>query len=43
MAHSYFATMTLEEALEEFDQVFQLPEGFRMRELQERLGEDGRA
>jgi hypothetical protein len=40
--HPYFATMTLEDALEEFDQVYQLNEGDRMRDLVERMGEDGR-
>jgi hypothetical protein len=42
-AYSYFATMTLEAALEEFDQIYQLPEASRMRDLLERLGEDGSA
>ena len=36
-----FVEMTLEEALEEFDQIYQLNEGDRMRDLVERLGEDG--
>ena len=39
--HSHFATMSLEDALEEFDQVYQLDEGDRLRDLHERMGEDG--
>ena len=39
--HSHFAVMTLEDALEEFDQVYQLDEGSRIRDLHERMGEDG--
>ncbi len=41
--HTYFATMTLADALDEFGYVYQLPEGDRMRDLLERMGEDGRA
>ena len=41
--HTYFATMSLEDALEEFDQLYGLPEGDRLRDLTERMGEDGRA
>ena len=39
--HTHFATMSLEDALEEFDQVYQLDEGSRFRDLLERMGEDG--
>jgi hypothetical protein len=42
LARLYFRNMTFAEALEEFDQVFELPEGFRMRELQERIDVDER-
>ena len=38
--YSYFATMTLEDALEEFDQIYKLNEGDRLRDLMERMGED---
>ena len=39
--HSYFATMSMRDALDEFDQIYRLNEGDRMRDLMERLGEDG--
>lgn len=42
-AYSYFAAMDLGSALAEYDQIHDLPEGDRMRDLMERLGEDGRA
>jgi hypothetical protein len=41
-AYSYFATMDYREAMEAYEQIHQLPEGQRMRDLMERLGEDGR-
>ena len=41
--HSYFSAMSLGDAIEEFDQVYRLGEGDRMRDLLERMGEDGRA
>lgn len=41
-AYSYFATLDLEGAHEAYEQLHELPEGERMRDLMERLGEDGR-
>ena len=37
--HAHFREMTLEDALEEFDQIYQLNEGDRMRDLMERMEE----
>ena len=42
-AYVLFATQSVGGALEEYEQVFELPEGERMRDIMERLGEDGRA
>ncbi len=41
--YSYFATLDLAGAHEAYDELHQLPEGDRLRDLMERLGEDGRA
>jgi hypothetical protein len=41
--HPYFATMSLEDALEEFDQVYQLPESERLRDLMQRMEEEASA
>ncbi len=40
-AHTYFATLDLEGAHEAYEQIHQLPEGYRQRDLMQRLGEDG--
>ncbi len=40
-AHTYFATLDLEGAHEAYEQIHELPEGDGMRDLLERLGEDG--
>ncbi len=40
-AHTYFATLDLQGAHEAYEQIHELPEGDRMRDLLERLGEDG--
>ena len=42
-AHSYFALLDLDGAHKAYEEIYQLPEGDRMRDLVERLGEDGRA
>ena len=42
-AYSYFAALDLKTALDEYEQIHGLPEGDRMRDIMERLGEDGRA
>ncbi len=41
--YSHFCTMSLEDAHHEYEQLHQLSEGDRLRDLMERLGEDGRA
>lgn len=41
-AYSYFATLDLDAAHKAYEQLHELPEGERMRDLMERLGEDGR-
>lgn len=41
--HSYFALMDLESAHQAYEEIYQLPEGDRLRDLWERIGEDGRA
>jgi len=41
--YSYFATLDLQGAHRAYEQVYELPEGDRLRDLMERLGEDGRA
>lgn len=38
--HAHFALRSIGDALEEFDQVYQLPESERLRDLMERMGED---
>ncbi len=40
-AHTYFATLDLQGAHEAYEQIHQLGEGDGMRDLLERLGEDG--
>ncbi len=42
-AYSLFAVLDLEAAHQAYEEIHQLPEGMRMRDLVERLGEDGRA
>jgi hypothetical protein len=41
-AYSLFAVMDLESAHRAYEEIHQLPEGMRMRDILERLGEDGR-
>jgi hypothetical protein len=38
--YTYFSGMTMREALDEFDQIYQLPEGMRVRDLMQRMEED---
>jgi hypothetical protein len=41
-AYSLFAVMDLESAHRAYEQIHALPEGDRLRDIMERLGEDGR-
>lgn len=41
-AYTYFAVLDLDSAHKAYEEIYQLPEGDRMRDLMERLGEDGR-
>jgi hypothetical protein len=39
-AYSYFMNMPTADAWKEYDQIYQLPEGLRMRDLMERLDKE---